>query len=199
MNTRVWQDNCGRFGSHTTPSELIEIKATYLGDSFGPETSSVARVKGPLCHASIAPGPVTDSLEYNDGVAWWNITLNTATWKSLGHHIVHFDNYRGLDLADVLRDPIYLLAVRVMDRAGNRYEHVEYWCLILIPVESKRVHFRRIGFIRFWDPDYEHKEVVMGTWIALNQTLAKCFICNDISEHMYEMVDSSYKYTLNLV
>ncbi|KAK7935398.1 hypothetical protein PG985_000893 [Apiospora marii] len=76
VNGSVWQDHCGRTGSYTTPSELVEVKTASLGDPFGPVISSVAQVRGPLCEASIAPGPVTNSPENDDEIAWWNITLN---------------------------------------------------------------------------------------------------------------------------
>ncbi|KAK7953598.1 hypothetical protein PG988_014292 [Apiospora saccharicola] len=198
VNGPVWQDHRGQRGNYTTPSELIEIKTKSLGDLFGPVVSSQARVRGPLCQASITPRSETNNPENDDKIAWWNITLNTATWGSPGHCRVFFDSCRGQDLVDVLRNPIYLLAVRIMDGAGERDAHGVYWCVILIPIESQRACFRRIGFVDFGDtrPWPEPEEAITN---ALNRTLAECFIRNDIPEHMYEMVDDSYLYTINLV
>lgn len=66
-------------------------------------------------------------------------------------------------------------------------------------MNKQKAHFRRIGFVQFWDLSYQPKEAIRETCTALNRDLTECSISNDIPEHMDEVVDSSYKYTINLV
>lgn len=107
MKRGVWQDHCGRFVSYATPSELIEVDGFSPEDPFGSVVSSVARVKGPLCQASIAvgSGPADTSSDHSENEQW-DITVNGVTRPSLGDCIISFDSCRGEDLGNVLRDHV---------------------------------------------------------------------------------------------
>ncbi|KAK8058939.1 hypothetical protein PG994_009387 [Apiospora phragmitis] len=115
VDREIWQDHCGRSGNcnYTTPPELIELKTVSSGDPFGPVSSSLVRLKGPLCRASISVGSRLAGIpaDYNESERW-NMTVNNVTCQSPGTCDITFDSCRGQHLGNVLRDPVYLLAVR---------------------------------------------------------------------------------------
>lgn len=128
---------------------------------------------------------------------------------------LRLDDYSPRAIEDVVDRDLYLLlgrARRPQSREADgeeesthpHYHAGEYECLMLLPQENTKHHYRRIGYIVFGlvgFPGYSiYSQQHRAYWMLRACHLADtCFRSHDIPEHLYEEVTDDFMYTITLV